>query len=111
MAKLDELLLDKFKVKTRAVENPLVSSLGTSAVKVLDNNGDRLGWVVINLSSNTVYLALKSDVGSSKGVFVAPNGGSAMMIWDEDFQMTGWELWGKASGAGSAIYVIEVVAI
>jgi len=110
MGKLDTLLEQQFKISTRANENPLVSSLGITAVKVLDNNADRLGWIIINLSANTVYLSLKSDVSSSKGVVVSPNGGSASMVWNEDFQMTGWEVWGVASGASSAIYVLEVVA-
>jgi hypothetical protein len=110
MGKLDELLTKQFGISTRAIENPLVSSVGTSAVKILDNNADRLAWVIINLSSNTLYLSLKSDVSSSKAIVVSPNGGFASMVWDEDFQMTGWEIWGVASGLNSAIYVLEVVA-
>jgi len=110
MGKLDTLLTQQFKISTRANENPLVSSLGTTATKVLDNNADRLAWVIVNLSANTVYISLKSDVSTSKGIMLAPNGGSASMVWDEDFQMTGWEIWGIAPAGASTIYVLEVVA-
>ena len=103
------LLLEQFKVKTRAVENPLLTALGTSALLVFSNNPNRLAWIFINLSANTVYLGLGNDVGTAKGVLIAPNGGSATMIWSEDFQMTGWAIWGIAPAGASNCYSIEVV--
>lgn len=110
MPTLDELLLEKFKVRTRAVENPKVTSLGTTATLVLANNPNRLGWVIVNLSSNVIYLGFANDVSSSKGVRLAANGGFASRIWDEDFHPTGWAVWGIASGAGSAIYSYEIIS-
>lgn len=103
------LLLERFKCKTRAVENPLVTAVGTTAILVLANNPNRLAWVIVNLSANTLYLALGNDVSATKGVLLAPNGGSASMVWDEDFQTVGWAVWGVAAGANSAIYCMEVV--
>jgi hypothetical protein len=110
MGKLHELLFDKFKINTRPNVNPLASSVGTSAVKVLDNNPDRVGWFIVNLSSNVIYLHFDSSVSPSKGIAISPNGGFASMVWDEDFHAVGWEIWAKASGEGSQIYVVEIIA-
>ena len=106
---LASLLLDRFSVRTRAVENSKLSSLGTTALEVLGSNPDRLAFIIINLSANVIYLALKDDVSSSKGIRLAANGGSFSAVWDEDFQMTGWAWWGVAASGSSAIYTIEVI--
>jgi len=106
---LADLLLERFGVRTRAVENPKTTSVGTTAVEILSNNPRRLGAVIINLSTNTVYLGLSQDVSSSKGILLTPNGGSFALVWDEDFQMTAWAWWAVSSGASSSIYTIEVV--
>lgn len=108
---LADLLMERFKVRTRAVVNPLaVTSLGTTAQLVLSNNPNRLGWLIINLSTNTVYLHFENDVASTKGTLLDPSGGAASMVWDEDFQATGWSIWGVASGASSAIYAFEILS-
>lgn len=107
---LADLLMERFKVRTRAVENPqAVTSLGTTAQVILANNPNRLGWVIVNLSTNIVYLGLTNAVSATRGIRLNANGGLASMVWDEDFQMTGWGIWGVASGAASAIYSLEVV--
>jgi len=106
---LQQLLDDQFKVKTRANENPVVAAIGLTEIQVLANNPNRLAWILINLSANTIYLALSRGVGATRGITVTGNGGIASMMWNEDFQMTGYEVFGIATGAASAIYVLEVV--
>jgi hypothetical protein len=32
------------------------------------------------------------------------------MVYDEDFHAVGWEIWAKATGEDSAIYVVEIIA-
>jgi hypothetical protein len=104
-----EYALKEFGFKTRAIENPIVSSVGTSAVKVLNNNPDRIGWLIVNMSVNTVYLAHSPDVGAAKGIILTAGGGSASSIVREDGEAVTYEVWTLASGATSAIYVIEYV--
>lgn len=106
---LASLLLERFKVRTRAVQNPKITSVGTTALEVLANNPNRLGFTIINLSTNVMYAGLSNDVSSTKGIRLAASGGSLTMVWDEDFQMVGWAWWVVASGATSAIYAIEVL--
>ena len=107
---LRDLIDKKFEVRTRPVEDEGgVPSLGTTAQEVLPNNPNRLAWILVNLSENTVYLALKSDVSSSSGIRLDANGGSAGMVWDEDFDVTGWAIYGVAADVNSAIFAYEVV--
>lgn len=105
---LQDLIDKQFGVKTFPKENPVISSVDATAKKVLDNNPNRVAWIIINLSANNIYVALSRDVSSSKGILLSPNGGFASMVWDEDFQMTGWEIWAIAPAGASAIYVLEV---
>ena len=106
---LANLLLERFKVRTRAVQNPLITSVGTTALQILSNNPNRLGFTIINLSTNNMYLALTNDVSSTKGILLTPSGGSFGMVWDEDFQMVAWAWWVVAAGANSAVYSVEVL--
>jgi hypothetical protein len=102
-----EYALKEFGFKTRAIENPLVASVGTTAVKVLNNNPDRIGWLIENLSANTIYIAYGPDVSSTKGIQIAANGGSASSVVSEDGEAVAYEVWAVATGASSAIYVLE----
>jgi len=106
---LKDLLMERFKVRTRAVENPLITSVGATALKVLSNNPNRLGFTIINLSTNVIYLALTNNVSDTYGIRLNAGGGSASMAWDTEFDMVAWAWWVLATGAGSAIYTLEVV--
>lgn len=107
---LADLLMERFKVRTRGVENPLaVTSLGVTPLLILGNNPNRLGFVIINLSDNAVFVSLTNEVASTRGIRLSPNGGQMIGVWDEDFQLVGWAWWAVAGGAGSAIYVVEIV--
>lgn len=106
---LSKLIEREFGVKTGSRENPLVSSVGTSASQVLPNNPNRLGWVIVNLSANTIYLAFTPDVSNSKGIILSPGGGIASMIYREDFELVARGVYAIASGASSAVYALEVV--
>ena len=107
---LADLLRERFKVRTRAVENPSgIISLGVAAQIILANNPNRLAWIVVNLSGNVIYLALSNQVAATHGIRLNANGGTASMVWDEDFQMTAWGIWGVASAPASELYTLEVV--
>jgi len=105
---LSELVYEKFGIRTRAKVNPVTASLGTTATLVLKSNPNRLAWILINLSANVIYLGFSRDVSSTKGIRLNANGGLTSMIWDEDFDITGWEIYGVATGADSAIFSYEM---
>lgn len=107
---LSQLLEQQFKVKTRTEINKLgVVNVGTTALKLMANNPNRLAWIIINLSVNTLYVALTNDPSSNKGILIGANGGTASMLWNEDFEATGYEIWGVGSASNTYIYIVEVV--
>lgn len=108
---LQELLSEQFGVKVRAVEDPGgVTSLGTTAQTILPNNANRVGWIITNLSTNIVYLDYKNAVASTKAFALLKQGDSAISVWNQDFDLVGWAVWGVASGAASAIRAVSLVS-
>jgi len=107
---LAQLIDKKFGVRTRVVVNPVRASIGTTAQVLLSNNPSRLAWIIINThATQVVYLSFTNDVSSTKGIRLDSAGGSYSMIWDEDFEPTGWAIWGIGSGADTTLYAYEVV--
>jgi len=104
-----DLIAKRFGIETYAVQNPLVAEVGVDPLRVLGNNPGRLGWTIVNLSANNIFLALDRGVGADHGVLLTPNGGSAAMTMDEDFEACCWELFALAAGAASDIWVLEIL--
>lgn len=110
MLALAELLMERFKIRTRAVENPKsVTAASTTAQQILGNNPSRLGFVIVNLGAEVCYVGLRNEVSSSRGIRLDANGGSVSMVWDEDFQMVAWAWWIIAASGTPAVYALEVV--
>lgn len=109
MGKLDEILQDYFKCKTRTVENPVIATAPVAAAVCLRNSPDRLAWAIINLGANPIYLALTNAVGVANGILLTPLGGHVSMFWQEDFQMVGWAWWCSAPAGATNMYVLEVI--
>jgi len=103
-----EFSIKRFGFPTRAIENPVVAQVGVDAVTVLQNNPDRVFWLIINLSDNTIYVAFKSDVSATKGIRLDANGGFASACVDEDGELPAYEVFAMATGAASAIYVLAI---
>lgn len=108
---LSSLIEREFGVKTGSRENPITDSVGITAARVLPNNPNRLGWILVNLSVNLLYLGFSPDVSSSKGIQVGSNGGMASMVYKEDFELAAQEVYAVAAGANSAIYVVETFIV
>lgn len=113
---LADLLQERFGVKTRPRRDPLgVSPIGVASVVILANNPNRLGFVIVNLSANVVYLdltnAVNAGAGTEVGLRLDANGGHVSMIWDEDFQMVAWAWWAVATGANTRLAILEVIEV
>lgn len=107
---LADLLMERFKVKTRAVENPeAITAASTTAQKILGNNPNRLAFVITNLGATVCYIGLTDGASTTKGIRLDASGGSSGCIWDEDFQVTGWAWWIIAESGTPAVYALEVV--
>ena len=107
---LKDILMERFKAKTRVVENPVRASVGTTAQILLHNNPNRLAWVIVNTHATQVlYVGFTDQITSATAIRVDPAGGHASMVWDEDFEPTGWAIWGVGDAADTTIYSYEVV--
>jgi len=106
-------LIKKFYLPEITQANIVINAitLGTTPVRILDNNPSRFQFVFINLSPNNVYVGFDSQVSSAKGIRVAPNGGDFRMIWTEDLEIVTWEFFAVADNDNSNILVIQFVLL
>jgi len=109
MGVLSELLEKRFGIRTRSVPNPLVAAVGVAAIQVLRNNPDRVGFIFLNLSVNIIYLSPLPTVAVNAGIQLAAGGGGVAMVWDTDFELISQQWFAIATGAASAIYVLEII--
>jgi len=108
---LHEVLDDLYGIKSTEIENPITNIVGVTPVKILNNNPNRLSCLIVNLSGNALYLAPSPDVSAAKGIFVAPNGGTVQLLWQEDFELVSRNWYAIAAVAGSGIYVLENISV
>lgn len=107
---LEDLLMERFKVKTRPIVNPkAITAASTTAQMILANNPNRLAWFIVVLGTNDCYIHFENDVGASKGILLDKSGGHASMVWDEDFDATAWAQWIISPDGASNIYSFEIV--
>lgn len=110
MGVLQDLIDDKFGIATQTNEG-LVSVIPNAVItKFLNNNGDRLSFIIINLGSNNMYITPDPQPASNRGILVAPSGGNLSLIYSEDFELVGREWFALAVGGANNIYVLEVEA-
>lgn len=107
---LKDLLEKQWGVKTEIHFNPLVSEVATSKTQLLKPNPNRLAWTLINLGATAIYVAFTQDVANTKGVYVSATGGVFGLIWNEDFDLVTFPIYGIAVTAADAVYLVEVVA-
>lgn len=107
MNTLRDLLLKEYGVKTDVKEKTV--ALSQSPVQVLENNPNRLSYLIGNPSTGTVYAAHSAAlVSSTSGVPVG--GGNALAgDWRVDFDVVGYELWMVANSGSPSVFVYEVV--
>tara|TARA_Y100000310_G_scaffold107683_1_gene106085 strand:- start:18 stop:356 length:339 start_codon:yes stop_codon:yes gene_type:complete len=110
MAKtLPQLINEEFGTPTRLDQDPEITSVGTSTLRLLRQDPNRLAFIFVNLSSNVVFLGPFSDVSSSKGFRAGPSGGSVSLHYKEDFHLVGQEWFVVADGASSALMTAAIV--
>jgi hypothetical protein len=101
-----EVLMERFGgLFTEAESAP--SAAATSG-SIVGNNPDCMARLVVNLSSNTVYLGLSPAVSASNGIAVGANGGSVSLSVEEDFGFVTRELFAIAPAGSSQLYVLQL---
>ena len=89
-------------------ENETTATIGTTFGQVVSSNPDRLGLLIINLSANTVYVSINSDVSATNGIRLGATGGSVSFNVTDDGMLLTRTWYGLATGAGSSIYVLDL---
>lgn len=104
---VQQLIAEKIGKNTTPKENPITSTVGTSATRILSNNPRRVAFVLINLGSYPIYLSPSNDPSTTKGIYIAESGGQISLNYENDFELTGGEFWAVADGGNSEIYVLS----
>ena len=106
---LEDLIFREFGVVTDIHVNRLANQVGTSVVKVLDNNPNRLAWTLINLGTGFLMVSNTPEVSATRGIYLASGGGGVNFLWKEEFSAVGWEFYAVAQNAATPIWLLEVV--
>ena len=85
-----------------------VLTLGASVISMLAPDADRLGILLVNTSTDLVYVGFDEQVSSSRGIYLAPNGGSLGIQADEDMTLPTLGLYGLSSAASSDILALTL---
>lgn len=85
-----------------------VVSVGITQTAVLRNDPERVFALLVNLSLNTIYVGFDQLVSASRGVVLAPNGGTYQVDVEEDFTVPIRAHFAVATAAASNLYVLTV---
>jgi len=91
------------------VENPVTDTVGTYPTLIARNNADRVQIIVINVGTRDIYIGFSPRVSSSRGFWIAAQGGVFQMKYFEDGEAVFHELYAVSPGGPDTIYVIEFV--
>ena len=101
-----EYLRTRFKGELTELEATVL--IGTSVGTVIDSDPDRLGLLVMNLSSNVVYIGIENNVSATNGIRLSASGGSISFNVEDDGMILTRTIYGIATGAGSSVYILSL---
>jgi len=107
---LRDMIQMLFEVETAARQSQVAVS-NVNVTRVAGNNPNRLSLILSNPGVNGVYVSFERDFVSGEGLLLVPSGGFVSYMWDEDFDVVGWGLYGIALIAPVNINVLEIVSI
>lgn len=108
MGLLYDLIKSHFGIGSRPVFNRVATTINTTATRFLANDPDRVGVIISNVGTSTIYIGLSNSVSTTSGIPLF-SGGSITLKWENDFESVTHERWAVASGAASTVYVEEVI--
>lgn len=111
MGALSDFAERHFGVPTRYNPNPIVDTVQTTATQLWRGNADRLQLMFINLGTNVIHLFTGPQVSNSRGIYLAPNGGSVVLLAEEDGELVGYPWWGIATTGATNILSSEVEGV
>src|SRR5258708_20852169 len=83
-------------------------SITTTPSRLAINNPDRVELVIVNRGTDVIAFDLSRTVTMTTGIAIAP-GQSAILVPDEDGEMSGYEWWAVANSGVQTLYMLEVI--
>ena len=96
-------------MRTRVLTPDADQQAGTTATQLVTADPLRVALVVVNISSNVIYLLPRRGVSATRGVRLSPAGGSITLTIHQDFALVPSEWFVLASGANSAYVITQVL--
>jgi len=109
MGKLSDVIEKEFGFPLRSEFPPKYEQLSTTAERILKANPDRISWDIFNLGTTVVYLSHDEVPSSTNGYYLDKNGGHIGMVWNEDGEITGYQVYAVATSGTPTIYIKAVV--
>lgn len=109
MGRCKEFVERQWGFPTETVPNVVVLNAAT-AVQVMQNNPNRVAFLVMNLGANIGYVAPTSGAAALFGILLAANGGVTGSTARDDGEYPSMEMWGRGAGA-TTLYVLETRAV
>lgn len=108
---LHEILESLYGVKTIAKVNSVVDDVDSTVKKILNNNPNRVSVIIFNLGASPIYVSPFNDVSSTKGMYVAPLGGSIVIQWDTDFTLVSNEFYAISALDNQSVMILENISL
>jgi len=103
---LHDLLRATYGIDT--IDEEKTELVGTTVSAVLNNDPQRMGVIMYNLSANTIHVSTRADVSSTKGFALIGNGSGLAFNWEHDGILITRRWHAIATGANSALYIAYV---
>ncbi len=104
---LEEISYGIFKGKTFAKEKTV--SVDAARVVLLENDPNRLAWSAINESAVDVRVSNDPTLTGSTGWLLNASGGVVSMVYYDDGEVTGYQVFAFGAAAGASVRVREVL--
>jgi hypothetical protein len=101
-----EFLRDRYAGEL--TEREATTTVGTTISSIVESNPDRLGLLILNLSTNTVFVAIENNPSATNGIRLGANGGSVAFNVTDDGMIQTRAMFALATGAASSVYVLEL---
>jgi len=99
MSRLAEAIEARYGFNVRPEFTPKHEALAAATPeRILKANPDRLGWNIINLGTDVVYLSHEPVPSATNGYYLDKNGGHIGMFYDEDGELVGYPLYAVSAG-------------
>jgi len=102
-------LLNKYGMLLHLEKEPKTVNVTTTVTKILEHNGDRVHFLVVNLGDYDVFVAPSSRVSTSYGIKLSAHGGSCTFDIDDDGLVVTMDFYAVSESGTSTLFIYEIV--